>query len=140
MAIEREITTLPQNNVTRISSETKIVGNIVTQHDIRIEGLVEGQIKTDGKLVIGDNGKCKGEVECKSVDISGTFVGVLRASELASLRDKCIFTGELHSDHVSIEPTVLISGQIISPELSNKKDGKKPPIAPLEPAPTEEIK
>lgn len=125
MAIEKDNGIAQTNNVTRICANTKIIGNIVTQHDIRIDGYLEGQIKTDGKLVIGESGKCTGQAECKNVDISGAFDGVLKVSELASLKDKCVFTGELHSDQLSIEPSVRISGQLISPELS-KKDDKKP--------------
>jgi len=125
MAIEKDNGIAQTNNVTRICANTKIIGNIVTQHDIRIDGYLEGQIKTDGKLVIGESGKCTGQAECKNVDISGAFDGVLKVTELASLKDKCVFTGELHSDQLSIEPSVRISGQIISPELS-KKDDKKP--------------
>lgn len=134
MALDKENGSAQLNNVTRICGNTKIVGNITTQHDIRIDGYLEGKIKTDGKLVIGETGKCSGEVECKCVDISGSFDGILRVSELASLRDKCIFTGELHSDQLSIEPTVRISGQIISPELSKKEDKKAIPIPPPSPA------
>ena len=125
MAIEKDNGIAQTNNITRICANTKIIGNIVTQHDIRIDGYLEGQIKTDGKLVIGESGKCTGQAECKNVDISGAFDGVLKVSELASLKDKCVFTGELHSDQLSIEPSVRISGQIISPELS-RKDDKKP--------------
>lgn len=124
MTIEREDTS-SSNNVTRICPNTQIIGNIITQHDIRIDGTVDGEIKTEGKLVIGESGKCKGKVQCKNVDISGLFDGVLKVSELASLRDKCMFTGELHADMLSIEPTVRISCQIISQELSAKKAEEK---------------
>lgn len=124
MALDRDSkdTGLAQaNQVTRISNDTKITGTIITQHDIRIDGYLEGKIKTEGKLVIGETGKCKGEVECNSVDISGSFDGVLKSAELASLREKCVFTGEIHADQLSIEPTVRISGKLISPELSKKE-------------------
>ncbi|MFA7200279.1 MAG: polymer-forming cytoskeletal protein [Bacteroidales bacterium] len=126
MALDRDSkdTGMAQSNqVTRICNDTKITGTIITQHDIRIDGYLEGKIKTEGKLVIGETGKCKGEVECKSVDISGSFDGILKSSELASLREKSVFTGEIHSDQISIEPTVRISGKLVSPELS-KKGGK----------------
>ncbi|MDD3696426.1 MAG: polymer-forming cytoskeletal protein [Bacteroidales bacterium] len=124
MAAEKENGSQLMNNVTRICGNTKIIGNIITQHDIRIDGYLEGKIKTEGKLVIGETGKCVGEAECKCVDISGGFDGVLKVSELASLRNKCIFTGELHSDQLSIEPSVRISGQLVSPELSKNVDKK----------------
>ncbi|HPS25403.1 MAG TPA: polymer-forming cytoskeletal protein, partial [Bacteroidales bacterium] len=65
MAIEKDNGIAQTNNVTRICANTKIIGNIVTQHDIRIDGYLEGQIKTDGKLVIGESGKCTGQAECK---------------------------------------------------------------------------
>ncbi|MFA5443377.1 MAG: polymer-forming cytoskeletal protein [Bacteroidales bacterium] len=134
MAIDKENGSAQLNNVTRICGNTKIVGNITTQHDIRIDGFLDGKIQTDGKLVIGETGKCTGEAECKSVDISGSFDGILKVTELASLRAKCIFIGELHSDQLSIEPTVRISGQIISPELSKKEEKKDVPIPPPSPA------
>jgi len=130
MSIEKKIELSPTNNVTRVCSNTKIVGNITTQHDIRIDGYLEGKVITEGKLVIGETGKCVGEAECQSVDISGSFDGILKVTELASLRDKCIFKGEIHSDQLSIEPSVRISGQLISPELSDSK-AKKPIPAPV---------
>lgn len=127
MSLEKKIELPPINNVTRICSNTKIVGNITTQHDIRIDGYLDGKVKTEGKLVIGETGKCVGEAECQSVDISGYFDGILKVTELAALRDKCVFKGELHSDQLSIEPSVRISGQLISPELSDKKEKKAVP-------------
>ena len=132
MALDRDSkdTGLAQaNQVTRISNDTKITGTIITQHDIRIDGYLEGKIKTEGKLVIGETGKCKGEVECNSVDISGSFDGVPKSAELASLR-KNVFTGEIHADQLSIEPTVRISGKLIS---RNCQKGDKEPVVSTTP-------
>ncbi|HPV87858.1 MAG TPA: polymer-forming cytoskeletal protein [Bacteroidales bacterium] len=137
MATEKSNGSSLMNNVTRICGNTKIIGSIITQHDIRIDGYLEGKLKTDGKFVIGETGKCVGEAECKCVDISGNFDGVLKVSELASLRGKCIFTGELHSDQLSIEPSARINGQLISPELtknSEKRSDEPSPVSEETPA------
>jgi len=42
-----------------ISSGTKIVGDLISQGDFRIDGTLEGSLKTDGRVVIGKNGFIK---------------------------------------------------------------------------------
>src|SRR5690554_1077728 len=45
-----------------IGSGTKIVGNIETNGDIRIEGKIEGNMNAKGKVVVGNNGCVKGGI------------------------------------------------------------------------------
>ena len=47
-------------NQNKISEGTKIVGDISSKGGFRIEGLVEGTVKTDGRVVVGQSGKIEG--------------------------------------------------------------------------------
>ena len=40
----------------RIESSTSIKGDIISEGDFRIDGTLEGSIKTNGKIVIGKEG------------------------------------------------------------------------------------
>lgn len=118
---------IAQQKVTLISANTRIVGEITTQYDLRVDGIIEGKLKSEAKLVVGESGTFKGEADCKSVDIGGMFDGTLLFSGVATLRDKCVFKGEIHGDQLSIEPSARILGQIVSPQLT--KEGMEEPKA-----------
>ncbi len=62
----------------KIAQGTKIKGNIEAKGCFRIDGCVEGSVKTPGKVVIGKEGCVKGELECENADIEGKFSGNLK--------------------------------------------------------------
>ena len=58
-----------------IESSTKIIGDIFSEADFRIDGVVEGNITTTGKVVVGKSGKINGKINCSNADISGSISG-----------------------------------------------------------------
>ena len=59
----------------RIESSTRVKGDIVSEGDFRIDGALEGSIKTKGKVVVGKDGSIKGTVSCSNADIEGKING-----------------------------------------------------------------
>lgn len=93
-----------------IGPGTKIVGNIETNGDIRIDGNIEGNINSKGKVVVGNNGFVKGEIICSNAEISGTVSGKMAITELLSLKASSKVNGDIKSGKLSIEPGALFSG------------------------------
>ncbi|WP_026474357.1 bactofilin family protein [Alkaliflexus imshenetskii] len=93
-----------------IGPGTKIVGNIETNGDIRIDGNIEGNINSKGKVVIGNNGFVKGEIVCSNAEIAGTLNGKATVSELLSLKASSKVNGDIKSGKLSIEPGAIFSG------------------------------
>ncbi|MBC8299652.1 MAG: polymer-forming cytoskeletal protein [Pelagibacterales bacterium] len=50
------------NKIDIIEKTTKIVGDIVSKADFRIDGNVEGTIVTTGKVVVGEEGLVSGTI------------------------------------------------------------------------------
>lgn len=88
----------------RIEKNTIIKGNITSQADFRIDGKLDGNVKTSGKVVIGKDGLIKGKVECVNADIEGNFNGELFVSELLSLKSSAIIEGTVNVSKLSVEP------------------------------------
>ncbi|MCK7535231.1 MAG: polymer-forming cytoskeletal protein [Marinilabiliales bacterium] len=61
--------------VNLISQGTEITGDVKSAGDIRIDGILNGNLVTKGKVVIGPTGRVKGEVECKNSEVSGLIEG-----------------------------------------------------------------
>lgn len=93
-----------------IGPGTKIVGNIETNGDIRIDGNIEGNIASKGKVVIGSNGFVKGEIHCVNAELSGVLNGRVNVTELLSLKASSKITGEMIVGKLSIEPGAIFSG------------------------------
>jgi len=92
-----------------ISKNTSISGDILSEGDFRIDGLVEGTIKTSGRVVIGSEGTVKGTVECSNADIEGDFFGKLIVTELLSLKSTAKINGEVFINKLSVEPNATFN-------------------------------
>ena len=49
---------------TRIEKSTSIKGNLKTNSDIRIDGTMDGNIETKGKIIVGRGACVKGNILC----------------------------------------------------------------------------
>ena len=65
------------SNQNIVSSGTKMVGDLVSEGDFRIDGIVEGNLKTSGKVVVGKSGYIKGTLQGTDAYFEGNFSGKL---------------------------------------------------------------
>lgn len=107
-----------------IGTGTKIVGNIDTNGDLRVDGTIEGDIQSKGKLVLGTAGVIKGTIKCVNAEISGTFEGKMEVSELLSLKSTSVFKGEMTIAKLSIEPGAVFNGTC---NMSDKRTAVESP-------------
>lgn len=98
------------NNLNIIGNGTSIVGNIVSSGDVRIDGILEGNLTTQSKLVIGTTGKITGEIKCKDCEVSGAVKGKLKVENLLMLRSTATVEGEIKTTKLAIEPNAIFSG------------------------------
>ncbi|TCK67775.1 cytoskeletal protein CcmA (bactofilin family) [Winogradskyella wandonensis] len=91
-----------QQNI--IAHGTKIVGDIESKGPFRIDGTVEGTVKTDGKVVIGKAGSIVGTLEAVNVDIEGKFSGKLSLKGTLSLKSSAQIDGEVQVNKLAVEP------------------------------------
>jgi cytoskeletal protein CcmA (bactofilin family) len=98
------------NSINIIGIGTKITGDVNSNGDIRVDGSLTGKLITRGKVVIGETGKVKGEINCKNSDVEGSIEGKVTASELLSLKAKAIVHGDIIAAKLAIEPGCKFTG------------------------------
>ena len=96
-----------------IEASTKIVGDIVSKADFRIDGTVEGNITTTGKVVIGKSGKISGKLNCSNADVSGSISGHIQISETLSLMSESYIQGDITTAKLSVEEGAQVDATII---------------------------
>ncbi len=92
----------PQRNL--IGRGTEITGDITSDGDFRIDGKVEGNVKTSGRLIIGKEGVILGTITCANADIEGKISGKLTCSETLTLKATAVIDGEVYIEKLSVEP------------------------------------
>lgn len=119
---EQQIAT---SNINRICQGTEIVGNIKTSGDIRFDGVLEGNIISSGKLVIGSVGRTKGEINCRTADVFGFVDGVLDVSEIVNLKASANIKGTITTAKISIEAGAIFNGTCTMPEAQKNQAAQK---------------
>ena len=114
------------NSINIICEGTTITGDIVTDGEIRIDGVLQGNLNAKGKVVIGTTGKLNGEITCRNADIQGKVEGKISVAELLSFKHTCVFKGDLTTKQLAIEPGAVFNGtcQMIS-AAQNPIEAKK---------------
>ena len=97
-------------SINLIGAGTSIKGDIISNGDIRIDGTLEGSLRSKGKLVIGATGIMEGEVFCQNADISGVVNGQITVTELLSLKAVAKLTGDIVTNKLAIEPGATFTG------------------------------
>lgn len=87
-----------------IGKGTIITGDLISEGDFRIDGTIEGTIKTSGRVIIGKEGIIKGTVLCGFADIEGTFTGKITVNNLLTLKASSTIAGETIIGALAVEP------------------------------------
>lgn len=112
-----------------IGTNTSIVGDIISEGDFRIDGKVEGTVKTKGRVIIGKSGTAIGKVTCTNADIEGKFSGELFVENLLTLKATAKISGDVVISKLSVEPgaefnaTCSMKGSV--KELNNGQASKE---------------
>ena len=70
------------NASTMIGAGTTITGDLLSNGDIRIDGILKGNLKGKSKIIIGTDGVVEGNIEGLHADIMGHVTGTIKVQEL----------------------------------------------------------
>ncbi|MBD0831189.1 bactofilin family protein [Aestuariibaculum sediminum] len=106
------------NSQNIISQGTKLVGDLISEGDMRIDGIIEGNITTKGKVVVGKGGFVKGTLQGTDAYFEGKFSGKLALTGTLTLKNSAVIEGEVSVAKLAVEPgaafnvTCLMKGSV----------------------------
>lgn len=111
-----------------IAKNTTITGQILSEGDYRIDGVLEGDLTTKGRVIIGSGGLVKGTINALNTDIEGTFSGVLNVEKILTVKSSANISGDVIVGKLSVEPGAAFNASCtmkVVPKVVNIEDGKK---------------
>ena len=99
---------------TIIGKGSSITGNLRINGFVRLDGDINGNLETDGNIIIGDGARIKGDVKAKAVIVGGIVVGNILAQESVKLLSNSAVLGDVISRKVQVEDKATFHGHLIS--------------------------
>lgn len=106
----------------KIDQKTSLKGTLKAKTDIRIDGSVEGNVETTGKVILGKEAKVLGEVSCANAEIEGLFKGKLMVSGILSLKTNSNVEGEVLTQKLIVEAGATFNAQC---KMQSSEEGVK---------------
>ena len=120
-----------------LSSDVEIKGNLKFAGELTFEGKLEGEINSDGTLLVGDSAVINGNINVNSVVLRGKINGNVSAKEKIEIKTKAELFGDIRASKLSIEEGVTFVGKTeVNPnKVAPSAGASRPPQAPAsEPA------
>ena len=96
-----------------IAKNSTFVGEITSDGDFRIDGILEGTLKTKGKVIIGVDGFIKGTIEATNAEIEGKFSGQLSIANILTIKATANISGDIVVGKLSIEPGATFNASCV---------------------------
>lgn len=93
----------PGTNTCVISKDTVIEGNFAAEQDVRLDGVIKGDVRCSKKLVVGETGKIEGKVFAESAVVMGAIQGEVTIQDLLLLKGTALVDGTLQAKSIQVE-------------------------------------
>ncbi len=99
------------HDVTILSSVTGIEGNLYSKGNVRVDGIVKGNITTEGNLTLGEQSEVVGDATAKNITLCGKFKGKLNSSEKIVIEKTAELEGDLTAKILIIQEGAKFNGK-----------------------------
>lgn len=110
---------------TMIGEGTEFNGSIVTNGTIRVDGKVEGEVTTEGDIIIGETGKVKANAKGKNITIAGEINGNIEGTGKLELLPTAKLLGDIKVDDLYVDSGAIFQGNCEMKQKQNKETSVK---------------
>lgn len=107
---EKRVAEEISNSSNTIGKGTFLEGNVETFGNIRIEGKVNGNVKSKSKVALGPSSFVQGNVMAQNADLEGEVKGRIEVTELLVLKATAVIQGDIVTGKLVVEPGAVFNG------------------------------
>ena len=95
-----------------IGREITVRGEIEGREDLLIQGVVEGTVRLQAELIVGEGGTAKADVQVTTMTVEGTFDGTVACDDVIRLVEGSHTTGTVTAPRVVIDDGAVFTGTL----------------------------
>ena len=104
-----------------VGEEVTFKGMIRYQGTVRVDGHLEGEIYSDGNLIIGQKAVVTAKIEAGTVTCQGRITGEIVAKVRVKLLSPAIIDGNITTPLLSMDEGVMFNGSCNMPKKDERK-------------------
>jgi cytoskeletal protein CcmA (bactofilin family) len=101
---------------TVIADDIEFRGKVIFKNSLKIKGIFEGKIETEGHLIIGQEANVSSEIKAGIVSVNGNVSGRIKANKYIELFNNSKANCDLLAPTLHIEKGCLFNGTCIMKE------------------------
>jgi cytoskeletal protein CcmA (bactofilin family) len=95
-------------------------GQLSFERFLRIDGSFEGELLSQGKVIIGPTGKVKANLNLREAIVEGVVEGNITVLEKLELRGEAVIKGDIQAKTLCVDEGVSIAGYVlVTPKLES---------------------
>jgi len=112
---------------TVIGPSVRVKGDFHGQGNIIVEGIVNGNIKTNNNLRLGERAKITANIEAKEAVIAGEVRGNIKTKGYLEIKATAKIFGDIEASSLSIERGAILNGKctMVSESKGSDVDSEK---------------
>jgi cytoskeletal protein CcmA (bactofilin family) len=104
------------DRLTLVDRGVTIVGDIVSEENIRLRGRIEGNITTSGSVVIEPRAEVRGDIIAENLIVEGSIEGKVVVARKFELRPTGRMRGDIRASVVAIAEESFLQGKVLATE------------------------
>ncbi len=113
------------SKVTVLSLGFELTGDIISKSDIRADGILVGSIRTDKKVVVGEQASITGDIIAEEISISGEVVGDLYISGETTIYASAKVSGNITTNQIYVHKGAVLNSLIKTVDTEAIKSASK---------------
>lgn len=109
-----------------IGENIKVIGKIEGQGNLRVDGLIEGDIDYQGDIVIGETGKVKGNISCVNLSLAGAVEGNIKSKSGLTILPNGRLVGDTEVSNLIIDENAYFDGNCKMTDENSKIKNSSP--------------
>lgn len=100
------------SKVTVLSLGFELWGDVISNNDIRADGILHGNIRTDKKVVVGEKASIVGDILADEISISGEVIGDLYINGETTIYSTAKVSGKILTNQIFIHKGAFLNTSI----------------------------
>ncbi|MFQ5702817.1 MAG: polymer-forming cytoskeletal protein [Gemmatimonadales bacterium] len=111
-----------------IGGDLTVIGELRTDGVVKIDGVVEGNIRAQQQLLVSKDGAVKGDIQTREAIVGGTVTGSIQADERVEVQSTATVHGDITTKRILVHEGGEVNGNIHMGDLQSSRRGT--PVAP----------